>query len=194
MSEDQWLEALSAATTTGAPLLTGAGEVDRACDHIAELLREAVVLFRTGSPRAAFLAITALEETAKVHVGLFRRGEPIKRSKDPLFKHVAKHTLAAAPTVAMGRRLQSAIGEDRVNALVAAARAGVLVEQREKSLYLESGSQSLRVPSDSISPELSRELILFAIEAFDDALVGYTNHSHEVGQALDALFDETAGA
>lgn len=184
---------MAEATATGARLVRDAGELDRACDHIAELLREAVMLLRMSSPRATFLAITALEETAKVHVGLFRKGEPIKRSKDPLFKHSAKHVLAAAPTIAMGGRLQSAIGEDRVNALVAAARSGALIQQRETSLYLEA-QDALHVPSDSVTPAASRELILFAIDALDDALVGYTNHSYEVGRDLDKLFDELTPA
>jgi hypothetical protein len=31
-------------------------------------------------------------------------------------------------------------------------------------------------------------LLLFAIEVFDDALVGYTNHSYTVAKSTDDLF------
>jgi AbiV family abortive infection protein len=61
------------------------------------------MLLEAGShATAAFLAITALEETANVHIGKFRRStEPVARRKDPLYGHAEKHRLGLGPTIAM---------------------------------------------------------------------------------------------
>lgn len=90
------------------------------------LLRDAAAILASGShATAAFLAITALEEVAKVHLGMCRRAtEPAPRRKDPLYRHEDKHRLAIGPTVATGSRLQQAIGGDRMNELIVQAREG----------------------------------------------------------------------
>lgn len=190
--DDDWLKAVAEASSVGERLVQGAEDLNRAADHIVELLRESVVLYRLRSPRAAFLAITAIEETAKIHIGMFRGGEPAKRSKDPLFSHKDKHRLASAPTIAMGSRLNAAVGETRVHELLDAARKGHLIAKRESSLYLESRDGKVYVPTESVTKIDARELILLAIEAFDDALVGYTNHSFELAEVTDELFVEVA--
>lgn len=160
---------------------------DKHNDWLAEL--EAV--FRYGSfAIATFLAITALEETAKVHVGMYRRSQEMpSRRDDPLYRDKTKHMLGAAPTIPMGSRLAEAIGSEKLEALMNRARGGQLVSLREQCLYLESKDGHLVVPSEQITREDTRAMLLFAIEAFDDALVGYTNHSFDVGKRADALFD-----
>ena len=66
--------ALEQSLQAGPRMVEGFAEIDRACDHILQLLNDATLLFHKGSwPTAAFLAITALEEAAKTHVGMFRR-------------------------------------------------------------------------------------------------------------------------
>jgi hypothetical protein len=44
----------------------------------------------------------------------------------------------------------------------------------------------------AIAPLLAWESLILAIEAADDALVGYTNHSNEVGKAFELLFARIA--
>lgn len=74
-------------------------DFDAACDHVVALLSDAATLFERGSyETSAFLAITALEETAKAHVGLYRRDEQEKSKgarslQGPLRQ--AKHGVAA---------------------------------------------------------------------------------------------------
>ena len=60
---------------------------------------------------------------------------------------------------------------------------------REVSIYVESNASDLIIPIDAIDPQLARELLLFAIEAFDDAFVGYTGHTGELERITDKLFD-----
>jgi hypothetical protein len=72
--------------------------------------------------------------------------------------------------------------------LMAQAQAGDLVKIREAALYVAQSPGGLVTPSSAVSPQTSRELLLLAIEAFDDGLVGYTSRSTELGGVTDALF------
>jgi AbiV family abortive infection protein len=123
-----------------------------------------------------------------------RSTAPVARRKDPLYGHAEKHKLALGPTVAMGNRLQAAIGKDRTRELMEQGQAGDLVKVREAALYVAQGAGGLVTPSSAVSPQTSRELLLLAIEAFDDGLVGSTSRSLELGQATDALFSRWADA
>ena len=189
--DDEWWSALEDALASGDRLTVGADQLDDACDHIVGLLTDASTLLEGGShATATFLAITALEEIAKVHIGMYRRGkESLTRRKDPLFQHGKKLHLAAAPTVTMGGRLPDAIGEDRVRALMNMAATGELSRLRQEAIYVEANASVLTIPIDSVGPELARELLLFGIEAFDDAFVGYTGHTAELESITDGLFD-----
>ncbi|MBX3208261.1 MAG: AbiV family abortive infection protein [Labilithrix sp.] len=189
-SSENWSSSVTAALADGQQIAPSKEEFNLACDHIVQLLRDASALLENGShATAAFLAVTAIEETSKVHLGHYRRSaKPLARQKDPLFRHAEKHLLAAGPTVAMGERLREAVGERRVDELVALARNGGLVSLREAALYVEQHSSGLRVPAAVIPKVAAREVLLFAIEAFDDALVGYTDHTFALRNETDSLF------
>jgi AbiV family abortive infection protein len=136
-----------------------------------------------------------IEEVAKAHFGLYL-AEPAakeRRARDPLFSHAEKHMLAALPTVPMGDRLPAAIGTDRVAQIMADAHEGRLVRAREAAMYFDLSSGEVTVPLEIVSLNRSRELILFALEAFDDALVGYTEHSYKLSERNDAIFAALAG-
>jgi AbiV family abortive infection protein len=196
MNDLSWWDSVEAALAVGRKLTTSIEELNQACEHIVRLLQDASSLLGSGShATAAFLAITSLEETAKVHIGMYRRsGSEIRRSKDPLYKHAEKHKIAGGPTVSMGKRLQSAIGEERTNELLEIARGGGLVPLRESALYVERNASSLSIPGEAVSPSTARELLLLAVEAFDDALVGYTNRTFELRGQTDRIFERWASA
>ena len=193
-ADNEWWGEMEKTIGAGRRLIHGVEEFNRVCDHIAGILSNAAALFLArAAPTAAFLAITALEETAKARAGIFRRsGEPLERTKDPLYRHGKKQVLAAAPTVAMGTRLHDALGPDRVKVLMVQVRTGELVGLRECCIYFDRPDGQLQVPTDLVSRERARELLLFSIEAFDDALVGYTNHSIELSYRTDELFAKVA--
>ena len=195
-SDHKWWSSVEETLSAGERIGHTSEQFNLACEHITQLLCDASDLLSTGShATATFLAITAIEETVKVHLGLYRRSTtPLKRSKDPLYKHKEKHTLALGPTVAMGSRLQKAVGESRMNELIEQGRNGELVKLREASLYVEQHGTNLKTPKAAISPSIAREILLLAIEAFDDALVGYTSRSFQLGEMTDALFNKWAGA
>jgi AbiV family abortive infection protein len=193
MSDETWDAVLTEALGCGERLILDSSEFDSVCDHIVQLIQDAVFLLRNGSAAtAAFLAITAVEETVKAHVGMFRRpsSPTTKRCKDALYQHRHKHRLAAAQTVSIGHRLEAAIGDEELTTLLELARSGKLREIRESCLYFERRAKELIVPMQALSSARARSLILLAIELFDDQLVGYTNHSLDLSASVDVLFDE----
>lgn len=195
-TDENWWGSVEAAVSVGKKIGSSKEEFNLACDHIVQLIIDSSVLLTHGShSTATFLAITALEETSKVHMGMYRRSaEPVLRRKDPLYRHDKKHLLALGPPIGMGSRLQEAIGEDRMNELMALAHAGKLVSLRESALYVEQTDGVLIVPREAISFSTARELLLLVIEAFDDALVGYTNHTFALCEQTDQIFSQWARA
>lgn len=189
-----WWLAVENAVVTGKPVFATIPELDEACEHVVALARDASVMIANGSySTAAFLAITALEETAKIHVSIFRRGNNVlPRRNDPLHQHKAKHILALGPTVSMGNRLPKLIGSDRMTELISICHVGGLVRIRESALYVERSEKELLTPKKAISPTLASELLLLALEVFDDALVGYSNQSFVLSREMDRIFDQVS--
>jgi len=169
-------------------------EYDQACEHVVLLLEEAEALFlRGGYSTSVFLSITALEETAKAHIGPFKAHTEARKG-NVLYSHEKKHKLAAMPTVPMGKRLPEAIGEASVQRLMAMAHESKFVHLREHALYLDRRNGKFQVPRSHIDRQLAKELLLFAVEAFDDALVGGSNRSMQLSERTDAVFSRTASA
>jgi|SRR6267378_7828802 AbiV family abortive infection protein len=188
------LDPIEAALVYGGRLYDKAEDFDVAIDHVALLLDNAALLFERGSfGTATFLAITALEETSKIHIGAFRRDkpDPPPKGRDPLRDHKAEHRMAVRPTVFMTDWI-SAMGRGRADALQEEAQTTGFTETREAALYCARADAGFVSPSMVISPMRAWELLILAIEAADDALVGYTNHSYEVGVGFRALFNSIA--
>jgi AbiV family abortive infection protein len=172
-------------------LIRSAEELDKAIDHIVQLIRDACTLYFTGSfSSSAFLSITACEEVAKAHVGSFTDGSHPEKGGNFLREHKKKHAMAASPTVPMGQRLQDALGATELKRIMNMAHNAGLLESREDAIYFQRKNDVLVVPSEKVDKNLSRSLALFAIEAFDDAIVGMTRHSSEVDTITDELFEK----
>lgn len=191
-----WWNSVSAALAVGQRFATSVDEFNLACDHIVQLLEDASTLLHSGSHSTAiFLAITAIEETAKTHIGSFRNSaDAVKRSKDPLYQHREKHKIALSPTVLMGERLVKALGEERLSVLVELARNGQLVPIREASLYVSQSQAGLQSPSAAVSREQAREFLLLAVEVFDDSLVGISDYTFNLSVRTDKIFQRWEGA
>lgn len=190
--DQEWWLKVNDALAVGECLTSTVGDLNEACEHIVCLLSDSSLLLESKSHASSvFLSITALEEIAKIHVGMYRRAlQPAKRSKDPLYNHKSKHFLVASPTVSMGSRLQEAVGESRMNELLESARSGELVDVRESALYVSRASGGIKIPKKVISESYGREILLLAVEAFDDAFVGYTNYTYELSEVTDHIFDK----
>jgi len=190
------------ATETGAVLFSGSdasAQFDRGCDHVCALLRDAYTLFTSGSfPTVVFLSITAIEDIAKHETATFRRPgrtAPAKRrSDDHLYSHKLKHTIALQEVIVIGTRLPSAIDEARVRDMLDMAESGGLVVLRESALYAENVDGKFLCPQDRIDRALAREILLLALEVWDDRLVGLTNHTYALDGELAAMFEAVAAA
>lgn len=160
-------------------------------DHVARLLEDAIACHRLGSfGTAVFLAVTALEETAKAELLILRSRKPQqKKGRDPLRDHRSKHHIAVRATTFMGR-LPSILGEEACVRLRSEAEGGGFAQLREAALYVHADKSGLRSPASEISKQRSRELSLLALESADDILVGGTNHSYVLGERFEALIAE----
>lgn len=176
---------------------TRTADFNRACDHVERLLNDAYILYNHQSyGSSVFLAITAIEEVAKIHFGLYRNNEGaenVPRHQDSLFNHREKHKLGLLPTVLMGGRLLKAVDKTLLLQVLDKTKRGKLVALRESSIYAENRDARFKIPEDVISKDVCRCLLLLACEVFDDQLVGYTSHSSEIGSRVDEIFVSIAG-
>lgn len=178
-------------------LIESVEEFNAACEHIVLLIEEAEGVFLNGGySTSTFLAITAIEETAKAHLGSFtgRGPDPESRKNNIFYDHRKKHQIAARPTVSMGQRLQAAIGEEMLGRILYMSSSKALLDLRESSLYFERRNGKLQSPRTITDKNLSRSILLYAIEVFDDALVGFTNYSMELSGRTDGIFSRIASA
>lgn len=172
-------------------LIQSAEELNKAIDHIVQLIQDSCNLYLAESfPSSVFLSITACEEVAKAHIGAFTDGKhPVKKGKNVFRDHKTKHKMAALTTVPMGQRLEEALGKTELKKIMSMAQNSGFNQTRENALYFQRENRKLVVPAEKIDKKLARSLALFAIEVFDDALVGVTSHSYEVDNITDALFE-----
>ena len=168
-------------------------QFDRGCDHVHRLLRDAYSLYSSESyATSTFLSITSIEEIAKLEVAVYRNTKNTshtERRGDLLFDHKSKHRIALRETITLGSRLSKAIGKAAINHYMDMADSGGLLKLRESALYINNENNIFTCPSDCIQEKTSREILLLALEIWDDSLVGMTNHSYEIDSELVLLFD-----
>ena len=195
MDEEIAINAVKSVLEKGSTLsIDNSEDFNRCFDHVMGLLKDAALLFKSGSyATSAFMSIAAIEESGKSELSLYTRREPenILRN-DPLRDHKKKETAAVMPSVAMGGRLVGALGDERIDELYELTYSGGLKRLREDALYWDIKNERLELPEDVVDRALARDLLLFSIEVFDDRLVGYTHYSIEASRTTDKLFQEIA--
>jgi AbiV family abortive infection protein len=168
-------------------------DLDKAINYIFSLIKDSVLLFMQGSySTAAFISITVCEEVAKAHFGVYSDGMHPTTRKNFFRDHKTKHRLASFPTVAIGERLKEAIGNEELKRIMNMANYGGFLLLRESALYFQRENGVLITPTQKINKTLSKSLVLYAIEVFDDALVGYSHHSITIAESTSALFEKVA--
>lgn len=192
MSEETSTELFSDLISDGIDIkLQGPEQYNKGLFHIYKLIEESSMLYKKESySTSVFLSITVIEEVPKLHLRLFARRNIGK--KDPLRDHKTKHILGTNHTISMGTRLQEAIGNEAMALIFEEARNKKIASLRESALYFETDDDLVISPREVISREKAREMLLFAIESFDDNLVGFTNYSLEISRKTDKIFREIA--
>jgi AbiV family abortive infection protein len=189
------LDAVETAINHDGGLYGDHNDFNAAFDHILALLEEAAGLFeRQSFSTSAFLAITVIEETAKAHVAIFRKDRPegTIKGRDPLHDHRMKHRMAILPPMFISDRLERTLGNDTCVKLQKEAETTGFTATREAALYCARVDGKFTTPRTAVSAERAWELLVLAIEALDDALVGFTNHSMAKSARIDPLFDRIA--
>jgi len=194
------MELAEAATEKGKIFFSGrrtSEEFNRGCDHIYRLLSDSYRLYSSGSfSTSVFLSITAIEEIAKLEIAIYRNKErtaPAKnRRDDALFSHQDKHAIALQEVITIGHRLPEAIGEERLRELLDMAETGRLIELRESALYMDNVDGAFVCPGERIDQRTAREILLLALEVWDDRLVSLTNHTYDLDAALMQIFKDVA--
>jgi AbiV family abortive infection protein len=164
--------------------------------HVLVLLEDAVAAFARGSyGTSVFLAITALEETAKAELLGFRIQKPEggqNNRGDPLHSHSKKHALAVRPTTFMGR-LPKLLGAETCARLQQEATDGSINRLRETAIYVScSADGKISAPATAVDRTRAREIVLLALESADDILVGWTNDSYQLGKSVGAFIAQVS--
>ena len=144
-----------------APVRLTAEELNTMTRHVAVLLDDAVAAFRRQSHgTCVFLAITAMEETAKAEVLAFRgRPEsPPNRRGDPMLNHAKKHFIAIRPTTFFGR-LPKILGDEVCARLQREAEAGGFNRLREQALYIHLDHSGVTTPVTVVDRARARGLV-----------------------------------
>lgn len=172
-----------------------ADDLNVGIDHLFRLINDSYILYQNKSfASSVFLAIAVIEEVAKIHMALFVKGTNTYVKKDKLRDHKSKEMIGVNYSICMGTRIKETLGDERLEKLYNLAYSGKLKELREKSIYCERCDGAVVTPYDIITQDFSKSILLFAIESFDDNLVGLTTHSMDVSIKTDTLFESLSNS
>ena len=170
-------------------------ELNKCLDHVVQLISDSYVLYINNSyTSSSFLAISVLEEVGKIQMGIFIKGSDSYVRKDKLRDHKSKQIVGTSCTICMGERINNAISNENLEKIFQFIYSGELKDLREKAIYCDRKNNNIVTPNDLITQELARNLLLFAIESFDDNLVGWTDYSIELSKKTDLFFETIANS
>lgn len=170
-------------------------ELNQCVEHIFNLIRDAYVLYINNSvASSAFFSIAAIEEVGKVHMGMYVSHTDEFVKKDKLRDHKTKQIIGANYTISMSERIPQAIGKDELQKIYSIIYSGELKNKREASIYCDRKGEKIVIPNEAINKNFSRNLLLFAIEVFDDNLIGYTEYTFDIANQADTIFERVANS
>ena len=166
-------------------------QFNKCIDHVFQLITDAYVLYSNCCySSSVFLSIAIIEEVAKIHIGIFTQHSDEYVKKDKLRDHKTKEIIGLNYTVSMGDRLKKAMSINDFEEIFSLAYSGELKSLRESSIYCDYKKGNIETPTDIINKTFARNLLLFAIESFDDSLVGYSNYSINISHKTDEIFEK----
>lgn len=165
-------------------------EFNKGIEHIIRLIKDSAILYKDESYASSYyLSVIVIEEVAKIHMGLYVQYED-KEKRNKLYDHKTKDIIGCNYTLTLGARLKDAIGQETIEKIINESYSGNLKDNREKAIYCSRVNNQYVVPSDLYSREDARNMLLFAIESFDDNLVGYTDYSLKQSKETNLIFTE----
>ena len=167
-------------------LIKTTDEFNRCVDHIYDLLKSGYTLYREGIYSSSNLfSIAAIEEIVKVYNAIF--------SKDVdgyAGKGMGKKIFGPDYYLWMDDRLTDAVEEEDLKEIFDLYNSGALKDLKNDSLYCERRSDAILLPADHIDDKFARNMLLFAIQAYEDNLAGFSLYAIEISKKTDKLFEE----
>lgn len=164
------------------PLLSGA-DFESCLDqyktllaHVEHLWASACQAFRIGNnPIAAFMAILVIEETgklARLSQDLIRYDAPRTTTAASIVdrNHRRKHFIGVMSGALINARLDRVLGKDVVKRLLHEAESDELEKTRQDCLYIDTKDGKPVTPSQQISEDRARTLVVFAGELMAEVL------------------------
>lgn len=168
-------------------------ELNKVLLHISNLIQDSYTLYNNDSYNTSVcLSVLAMEEISKAHIGIFQGifNKKSDSTKSYLLKnHKNKDILSTSPTMCIGERLKAKIGINKILDIMNDLQNGNMARLRENSIYYFRDNNKICVPKEVISKEKARDLLLYVIEEFDDALVGFTDFSYKLEEKHNIMFD-----
>jgi len=159
----------------------GVSEWRRLNGHVEGLWKASVASFDAVPAVATFLAITTMEEVAKLsvarfavfllEVGMRPLAQPTSRRRSGFFRHSTKHLVAATAGALVNARMRRLYGTKEVETFLADAETGGLVVLREQCLYADSDGKRLRLPEGEITPAVAAWYVAVAGELLAEVQV-----------------------
>ena len=164
-------------------------EFNRCIDHIYDLLNSSHVLYDKGLfPSSSFFSIAAIEEIVKVYNSLFS-----KNVDGHVAKGTGKKIFGPDYYLWMDDRLTDAVEEEDLKAIFDLYNSGGMTNLKLDSVYTNRRSDRMTIPVDLVDKKYARNMLLFAIQAYEDNIAGYSLYAINISKKTDKLFKEVVG-
>lgn len=164
-------------------------EFNRCIDHIYGLLNSSHVLYDKGLfPSSSFFSIAAIEEIVKVYNSLFS-----KNVDGHVAKGTGKKIFGPDYYLWMDDRLTDAVEEEDLKGIFDLYNSGGMTNLKLDSVYTNRRSDRMTIPVDLVDKKYARNMLLFAIQAYEDNIAGYSLYAINISKKTDKLFEEVVG-
>lgn len=164
-------------------------EFNRCIDHIYDLLNSSHVLYDKGLfPSSSFFSIAAIEEIVKVYNSLFS-----KNVDGHAGNGTGKEIFGPDYYLWMDDRLTDAVEEEDLKAIFDLYNSGGMTNLKLDSVYINRRSDRMTIPVDLVDKKYARNMLLFAIQAYEDNIAGYSLYAINISKKTDKLFEEVVG-
>lgn len=164
-------------------------ELNKCVDHIYNLLNSGFILYDRGIYSSSnFFSIAAIEEIVKVYNALFSKDVDGYSGNG-----MGKKIFGPDYYLWMDDRLTDAVEEADLKETFDSYNSGSLVNLKNNSVYCQRRSDVMSLPADIVDQKCARNMLLFAIQAYEDNIAGYSLYAINISKKTDKLFEAIIG-
>lgn len=164
--------------------------------QIERLWEDAVAMYERGSySTAIFLSIVCIEESIKLEIALYQRGqpeEPLKKRKDPMFSHVKKHYAAVGQAALLNERIERLGNLEKLYEFLKKVENNQLEKYRQSCLYNDNIEGVPHIPFKAFNEFDAKYYIALAGEIVADRL-GYDPKHYDYWCGILDAFEVKVG-